>query len=298
MNQRVYEILIGAWMAVGILSIWRVINPLENSLNISGLWFFFSLAVSYALLWGRKIRRRQAGNVLSSDQRSPVLYLRSFKDDEITSRPIRDTGMPISFTEEEYLVDVLKDFGPCLAIGQPGETLPDLGAARIYVPDDTWQDKVRELLLSSKLVVLRAGQTPNFLWEVEQSIRNVSPQNIIILIPKMENLYNRFRKLAVGYFPQSLPEEIGTPDIFHGIASLHGYIYFEEDWTPHFTEFRFDIPFWQRRMAFPIQYVIRASLRPIYERSGIPVPKTENPNLVVIIIALSVFLVSLFRLGL
>ena len=205
--------------------------------------------------------------------------------------------MPISFTEEEYLVDVLKDFGPCLAIGQPGETLPDLGASRIYVPDDAWRDKVRELLISSKLVVLRAGKTPNFLWEVEQSILSARPQNLLILIPRMEKVYSRFRKLANRYFPKPLPEDIEPPNLVQGIASLHGYIYFDEDWTPHFTEFKFDIPVWQRQMAFPIKYVIQVSLAPIYERFGIPIPPTENTSWGVVLTSFLIAISCLLLLG-
>lgn len=286
-------------MAGAALSIWRLVNPNDHSpLNFSGLWFLFCLLVSTALLWGRKLRRRSADPVLSGDQRAPVLYLRSFKDDDITSRPIREPGLPISFTEEEYLVDVLKDFGPCIAIGQPGESLPDLGASRIYVADDAWQDKVRELLNSSKLVVLRAGKTPNFLWEVEQSILSGRPQSILILIPRMKNMYSQFRNLVNRYFPKSLPENIGDPDLFLGIASLHGYIYFDEDWTAHFTEFRFRIPFWQRRMAYPIKYVMQTSLAPIYERFRMPVPKAENMSLGVVLTSFLIAIFCLYLLGL
>jgi len=298
MSQRVYEILMGILMAVAVLSIWRVIKPLENSLNFSGLWFLLCFVVSSALLWTRKLRRRSPDYVLSKDQRSPVLYLRSFKDDDVTSQPMRDPGLPISFTEEEHLVEVLKDFGPCLAIGQPGETLPDLGAARIYVPDDAWKDKVQELLISSKLVVLRAGETPNFLWEVEQSIRSGRPENIIFLMPRGKTVYNQFRKLANRYFPKQLPEDSGIPNSSQGIGSLHGYFYFDEDWTPHFTEFKFDIPYWKRSMAFPIKYVIRSSLRPIYERFNIPVPQEEKLNWVIVGLSFLIVIFSLIRLGL
>lgn len=296
MNQRVYEISIGMLMAMAIIAIWRLFHRAENSLNISGLWFLFCFLVSSAIVWMRRLRRRPTDQVLSEDQRPPVLYLRSFKDDEVTSRPIRE-GLPISFTEEEYLVDVLKGFGPCIAIGQPGERLPDLGAVRIYLPDDAWQDKVQELLISSKLIVLRAGKTPNFLWEVEQSILSGRPENILILIPKMKNVYTHFWKLANRYFPKSLPEHIGEPNIFSGIASLHGYIYFDGDWTPHFTEFRFRNPFWWRPVTFPIKYVFQVSLAPIYKRFSIAVPKPEHMSWVVVLISFLLAIFGLFLLG-
>ena len=297
MNKRIYEISFGLLMAMGVLTVWRLFHPTESSLNIYGLWSIFGILISSVFLWMRRLRRRSSTRFLSEDRRPPVLYLRSFKDDEITSRPLREPGTLFSFTEEEYLVEVLKDFGPCIAIGQPGENLPDLGAMRIYLADDVWQDKVRELLISSKLVVLRAGRTPNFLWEVEQSVRNVRPQHIIVLIPRTKNLYSRFRELASRYFPKPLPETIGTPNPFSGSASLHGYMYFDEDWSPHFIEFSYRMPFWQRFMAFPIKYVIQASLAPIYERFSMAVPKPENMSLGVILLSFLLAIFGLFLLS-
>jgi hypothetical protein len=279
-------------MAVMVMTLWGWIGSQDNS--FSGLWLFVCFILSSAFMWMRKRRQKPASNVFSEDTRPPVLYLRSFKDDDITSRPIRESALPFSFTEEEHLVDVLNDFGPCIAIGQPGEKLPALGAARMYVANDQWQDKVGELLISSKLVVLRAGKTQNFLWEVEQSIRSVNPRKIIILIPKMKNIYSQFRNLANKSFPRSLPENIGEANLFSGIASLHGYIHFDDDWTPNFTKFGFQIPFWQRNMAFPTMYVMRNSLAPIYEQFGMLVPKTENMNLIVVMVA---FLLSMLCLS-
>ena len=36
-------------------------------------------------------------------------------------------------------------YGPFLAIGEPNEGLPQLGAARAYLSDDKWQEQVRAL---------------------------------------------------------------------------------------------------------------------------------------------------------
>jgi hypothetical protein len=227
---RFYEISMGLLLAVGVMTIRGLVNSKENTFSdYSGLWFLFSFIISSIFIWGRRLKLKPAGKVLSEDQRPPVLYLRSFKDDKITSRLLRESTPLVPFTEEEYLVAVLNEFGPCIAIGQPGERLPDLGAARMYVADDQWRDRVGELLVSSKLVVLRAGQTSNFLWEVEQSIKNVNPLKIIILIPKMKNTYIQFRKLTNSLFPKPLPETIGDPHLYQGAASLHGYLYFDED---------------------------------------------------------------------
>lgn len=296
-KQRIFDISLGITMALAIMAIWDWVDGNDSSSNFSGVWSLICLLAGTALMWGRKLTQKPAGKVLAEDTRSPVLYLRSFKDDDITSTPVREADFPIVFTAEEYLVDVLNDFGPCIAIGQPGEKFSDLGAARMYVDNDKWQDKVRELLISSKLVVLRAGQTQNFLWEVVQSVKHVNPRNMIILIPKMKNTYDQFYGLANQYFPKPLPKTIGDSSLFLGAASLHGYLYFDEDWTPHFIRFEFKIPFWQRRMSNPTEYIIRNSFAPIYERLGMLVPKTEDSNLGVVMAAFLLSILGLYLLN-
>src|SRR3990172_2856909 len=181
----------------------------------------------------RKYAQKSADELLSEDKRPPVIYLRSFKDDRAAAAPAALTNWFVVYTEEEQLAHVLNDFGPCVAIGQPGEQLPDLGAARMYFADDEGEEKVLEFLAASKLVVLRAGATPNFFWEVEQSAKMVSPENLIILVPVSKKKYNEFRKNADQFFPEKLPDYVGS-SIFSGkTGSLQGYIYFDKDWTPH-----------------------------------------------------------------
>jgi hypothetical protein len=70
--------------------------------------------------------------LVRKDHRPPVVYLRSFKADEVTRR---GTIFGDFQTEEEVLAEVLSEFGPVVAIGKPGEELPELGAARLYVRD-------------------------------------------------------------------------------------------------------------------------------------------------------------------
>jgi hypothetical protein len=296
-RQRLHDIFLGFTMALAVLIVWSWISRTNLSYGFSGISFLICSLIGSLLMWGRKLTQKTASKVLAKDQRPPVLYLRSFKDDAITSRPVRERDFPIFFTEEEYLIDVLHDFGPCIAIGQPGEKFADLGAARMYVDHDKWHDKVKELLISSKLVVLRVGKTSNFLWEVQQTIGRVHPEHIILLIPRMKNIYKQFHALANKYFPKPLPDSIGDATLFLGAASLHGYVYFDADWTSHFIKFEFQIPFWQRRMADPIEYIIRNSFAPIYERFGIPVPNTEASSFGLIIAAFFLSILGLFILG-
>ena len=237
---------------------------------------------------GRKFSLKSADELLAMDQRPPVIYLRSFKDDKKAAAPAVLTNWLAFFTEEEQLVHVLNDFGPCVAIGQPGEQLPDLGASRMYLADDEWQDKVREFLVKSNLVVLRAGTTPNFFWEVEQSAKTGRPENLIVLVPMTRKQYNQFRDRANPYFPRPLPNYIGSFLPGHRAGTLQGYIYFEEDWTPHFV--KFEIPLIVQSISRPLEPVIRNSFAPIYRQLDMPVPKTRTSLFVIMMILFSLAL--------
>jgi hypothetical protein len=190
---------------------------------------------------GKKYFAVSAKQALGEDRRRPVVYLRSFLDDKVTSRSKQDPVIPVirsnDFleTEEEALAKVMQEVGPFVAIGRPGEELPELGAERMYVEDDEWQAVISGLLMRSRLVVLRAGKTPGFLWEIQQVAKLANPNKIILLIAMNEEDYLEFCKIANRYLPKPLPKYNRTPPVFEGASySLSGVICFDRDWSPHF----------------------------------------------------------------
>ena len=102
--------------------------------------------------------RRSLTTVMTPAASAPVLYLRSFTDDEAAGRRYG------KLTEEEQLAKALAWFGPLLAVGHPGERLPHVGAQRIYLADDVWQPRVTELMKTASLVVIRTGSSQGFRW--------------------------------------------------------------------------------------------------------------------------------------
>ena len=71
--------------------------------------------------------------------------------------------------------------GPVVAIGKPGEPLPELGAARLYVGDADWKAKVTDMMARSRLVIIRTGSTPNLEWEIEQAMMRVPRRQILFV---------------------------------------------------------------------------------------------------------------------
>jgi hypothetical protein len=122
------------------------------------------------------VRDPQGGILQSIDVRTSVLYLRSFTEGDIAAET-RGIGTFLSHlsTEEEQLAAAVEVVGPLVAIGRPGDKLPQLGALRLYVPDEEWQATVTTLLTRARLVILRvARDTPRLRWELEQAARLVS----------------------------------------------------------------------------------------------------------------------------
>lgn len=167
--------------------------------------------------------------VLVEDRRPPVVYLRSFKDDARAANRVGMASFRVN-TEEGELADLVKHIGPLVAIGQPGEELPFFGAARVYVGQDEWQKRVRQLLSNAPMVILRAGSTAGLGWEVEQCASHVMPQRLVVLVPLKRSDYEEFQGKVQGFFPCRLPEYKGR---WLGATTLRAVLYFDDDWTPH-----------------------------------------------------------------
>jgi hypothetical protein len=217
---------------------------------------------------GRKRIAPMAQTALGEDTRPPVVYLRSFQDDAIAGQTVLPGSWVIlnTTTEEEQISTTLKAIGPVIAIGQPGEKLPELGAARMYVDDAEWQDAVLDLLVRARLVVLRAGQTSGFWWEVEKAAQMVDPQRLLFLIPRGKTQYDAFRQKANEFLPHPLPEHVPGVDSHQFFGSLRGLIYFQADWTSHYVP----IQTGSGKTLSPIVPALTKALEPVFQQLQIP----------------------------
>lgn len=103
------------------------------------------------------------------------MYLRSFAID-MSANPDRRSLK----TQEEDLALALRHIGPVVAVGEPGEKLPLLGATRIYMKHDNWQQNIESLMSMSRLVVIHAGLSDGLIWEIGTAVRVTPPSRIII----------------------------------------------------------------------------------------------------------------------
>ncbi|MER8073779.1 hypothetical protein ABTZ59_36775 [Streptomyces sp. NPDC094034] len=63
-------------------------------------------------------------------------------------------------TQEDFLVRQFKGLGRVIAVGQPDERLPLLGAERGYLPVDNWQDTVSDMIQGAHVVMMSAAPGP------------------------------------------------------------------------------------------------------------------------------------------
>jgi hypothetical protein len=198
-------------------------------------------------------------DVQRSDTRAPVLYLRSFSADDLTSHTVPGRTFASYRTDEQQIARAFKTFGPVLAIGRPGEQLPMVGAARSYVSGDEWQQIVLEMIKKAGLIVVAAGEGAGLMWEIEQIAAWVAPENVVVFIPFGRESYDSFRSVAEPYFGHMLP--VWIPGKRRSSTAIRAAVYFDADWTAHFV--RLDSV--KRRS---LEQSCRESLPVFYRRSG------------------------------
>lgn len=230
--------------------------------------------------------------LLARDHRPPVVYLRSFTADRLAGKGVTNTSW---FTEEEQLARVMRDVGPLVAIGAPGESLPELGAARLYVGND-WREVVHSLTTRSRIVIVRLGRSAGSLWELENVLRWVGPEQIVLLVPRDEQLYDELRSRSL--VPRGLPPlpARGRRRLFRG--SLRAVITFDRAWTPTLTDLQaISVPLLRRSPAYPLVPVLTLAFGPLFRRMGLPgTAPGHSGRMIVTILALVVLFWGLYAL--
>jgi hypothetical protein len=211
----------------------------------------------------RKLEATSAAEILEQTSVRPVLYLRAFADDE----KVAEAGVAQGFfqlrTEEEQLARVLDGIGPFVAIGDPKEKLPDLGAARLYVSDE-WKEVVIELLARVSLVVMRVATTEAVRWELQQVVSRLSPERIVLVVPKGRRRYRAVKAACDGDLRRPLPDLPLRPV---GLWSVGGMVRFEPDWTPVFLP-RARLRWLKGSVRGPLEQRLQYMLRPVFEQVG------------------------------
>ena len=163
---------------------------------IAGVFLFQSVVLTDLLRYLARLNQPSVDVVMAKDPRPPILFLRSFKLDELPVSPIRDGWRGeidmlsvARLTFEECLESSFADIGPLIAIGRPGEDAPPLGASREYAENSSWQQLVLERADVAQLVVMELDATPNMEWEIRNISKRVGLRRIAIVLPPGNDIY-------------------------------------------------------------------------------------------------------------
>lgn len=176
---------------------------------------FSSLSVSAPLL-------SQARTVDFFSERStsaaPVVFLRSFCDDEIglglMGFKLLD-GRIYLRSFEQMISDLFAVVGPLVAIDNPGEELPEQGAQRLCANKFDWQERIEALMESARFVVIMVGGTPGLAWEIQTVMQGPHLEKTILVFPPFQRkeLADRWAffldlqsQIRVVSCPESLPD--------------------------------------------------------------------------------------------
>ena len=267
---------------------------------------------------GWKYDVQGAADVVAFDSRPPVVFLRSFQDD--VKSPIGGAfGLwmkipmwffPVSFEQE--LAGIMNRLGPFVAVGRPGERLPELGANRFYFSNEEWQSQVSELVRRAQLTLILCGPTPSLWWEIDHVLTSATPAHVVLLIPE--------RGARTRVLEEQLEERLACPGLIRGndrrkrslLATLvlgpektiGKLVFFEDDWTPRvqLIQQKNEIRAYLRLLSRPYSMYgapLESAFEVVFARLGLPWKHAGPSRLIAIVLAVAVgaFGVHHFYLG-
>ncbi|HKR13074.1 MAG TPA: hypothetical protein VJT15_13525 [Pyrinomonadaceae bacterium] len=280
-----------AFATIPFVLFWMKQGASPSTLFWCAFWGYMVLTYIGTSRLSDKYRERQrkillsAEELLKRDTRPHVLYLRSFKDDETTSRLLNLSS------EEQELALTLFEIGPFIAFGEPGEESPDPGAARMYVGHEHWQQKMEGLMTNAQLVVGRIANSESFWWEMRTARKILSPERLLLLLPEDGREYRKFKQQADGVFPR-LPEHKFQPKgARKSHISTEGLIYFESDWTPRLKRLkpaRLRQNYWA-----PGVPIMKMALQPVFKQLGIAWRRPPLQPLAILAVVLLLLFIAL-----
>jgi len=158
-------------------------------------FFFVGATVTRRMLHSRSIVPLLMAQ--ASDTRRPILFLRSFRDDQVrlantATMPLLTRLVEAGVTPDRLdwlLNEEASPFGPVVAIGDPSDATPPYGIARAYFADNKWQDAVSQLANDSQTIVICLDDTEGVWWELEFLFREgLLEKTLILLHPNAQNV--------------------------------------------------------------------------------------------------------------
>jgi hypothetical protein len=201
--------------------------------------FGFQANISTAIVWSLTVwclitaaRLRTIPINVSSvlaDNKPFVLYLRSFDADSsgytrgIHFSPFVKVDI---FTYEQRLAVAFQQAYKFVAVGRPGERLPELGADRLYLEDAEWKEKVDAMLHSARLVVIAIGKSSGLSWEIDRVLKLPDPTRIVFFMQPPERGKKEEYRDSLSALRSVLPKQLS------GEVAKSVFVCFGAQWEP------------------------------------------------------------------
>ncbi|MEO1612277.1 MAG: hypothetical protein AAFU55_07980, partial [Pseudomonadota bacterium] len=145
----------------------------EASAGLLGA-LFVSAAAGWILRRAKRLGIQTGPEVKARDGRSPILFLRSFRDEQVSLKVPGKVALT-RFLSQEATPETLDELlamegahhGPVVAIGDPSLHTLRVGAARTFVGDDSWKAVVLDEMKAAQAIVVVVEDTAGSVWEVE-----------------------------------------------------------------------------------------------------------------------------------
>ena len=185
-------------------------SPGTHAVFSHSMWALAVVGAAYAMFTvGKRRAVRSTWTHAQANDIGPILYLRSFKDDQTRmGRPWHDfIGNFIDHwghrrNLDEILVSEFESYAPVVALGRVDEKNQPFGAAREYVregSDADWQTVITEVAQQASAIILVAGDSEGLAWEYELINReNLMNKTLIVFPPhrRVKSLNAMLSKLA------------------------------------------------------------------------------------------------------
>ncbi len=142
------------------------------------------------------------------------LYLRGFDDDV----PFKESGKYVLKFDESLFAEAV-EYGagvPMCALGMTKEVDSPVGAQRIYVDDDNWQEKVLLLMQRAKQIFILINNSQSCLWEIEQA---ATMKDKILFIVDSRERYDYVRERYGDMFGMPEPSAESSDGFFFRCGS-------------------------------------------------------------------------------
>lgn len=143
---------------------------------------------------------RNSKELAEKDLRDPILFLRSFKDDQILVDQLLTVprwfayDMTRSIRLEEVIANVAFINGPVIAINDPATKLTPLGAARDTVLGEDWHSTILSHIEEAQKIICLLSNTTGLKWEIEQIIELGALQKTVFIFPPEDSISLRNEK--------------------------------------------------------------------------------------------------------